>query len=123
AEVAFGMGGEARQLKVTVRYANGDEADVTPFCDFRTNDDSVADVSNLGAVRSLKAGSTAVVVTYRGNVVPVRIMVPMALPADFVYPELPTVNYIDKEVFARLKKLNMVPSDLAPDHEFLRRVY
>ena len=32
------------------------------------------------------------------------------------------VNYIDREVFAKLKRLNMVPSDLASDAEFLRRV-
>jgi hypothetical protein len=122
-ELAFGKGGQAQQLKVTARFTAGDEADITSFCDFRTNDDSVADVNNLGQVRSLKAGSTAIVVSYRGNVVPVRVMVPMELPADFAYPKVPEVNFIDREVFARLKQLNMVPSDLAPDTEFLRRVY
>jgi hypothetical protein len=122
-ELAFGKGGQAKQLKVMVKFAGGDEADITPFCDFRTNDDSVADVTNLGEVRSLKAGSTAIIVTYRGNVVPVRVLVPMDLGADFVYPNVHTVNFIDQEVLARLKHLNMVPSDLAPDTEFLRRIY
>jgi hypothetical protein len=122
-ELAFEKGGQDRQLKVMARYTNGDEADITPFCDFRVNDDSVAEVTNLGQVRSAKAGSTAVVVLYRGNVVPVRVLVPMELPTGFTYPKVPEVNYIDREVFARLKLLNMVPSDLAPDAEFLRRVY
>ena len=58
-----------------------------PFCDFRTNDDAVAEVTNLGAVKALRPGDTAVVVTYRGNVLPVRVLVPMALPAGFAYPE------------------------------------
>ena len=53
---------------------------------------------------------------------PVRVLVPMLLPPNFVYPKVPTVNYLDREVFARLKLLNMVPSDLADDAEFLRRI-
>jgi hypothetical protein len=122
-EVAFGKPGETRQLAVKAKFAQGDEVDITPFCDFRTNDDAVADVSGIGKVRSVKAGSTAIIVTYRGNVVPVRVLVPMDVPAGFKYPAVPEVNYIDREVFARLKLLNMVPSDLAPDHEFLRRIY
>ena len=35
---------------------------------------------------------------------------------------MPEVNYIDREVFAKLRRLNMVPSDLSGDAEFLRRV-
>jgi hypothetical protein len=122
-ELAFGKAGQVQQLKVTARFGSGEDADITSFCDFRSNDDSVADANNLGQARSLKAGSTAIVVTYRGNVVPVRVMVPMELPAGFVYPQVPEVNFIDHQVFARLKLLNMVPSDLAPDTEWLRRVY
>jgi hypothetical protein len=121
-ELAFGKAGETLPLTVKAHFTSGDEADITPFCDFRTNDDAVAEVTSLGEVKSLKAGSTAIIVTYRGNVVPVRVMVPMTLAADFVYPKVPDVNFIDNKVFARLKLLNMVPSDLAGDHEFLRRV-
>jgi hypothetical protein len=121
-ELAFKKPGETSQLRATATFADGSEADITPFCDFRTNDDAVAEVSNLGAVKSLRPGSTAIIVTYRGNVLPVSVLVPTELPANFVYPKTPEVNYIDREVFARLRQLNMVPSDLASDEEFLRRV-
>jgi Protein of unknown function (DUF1549)/Protein of unknown function (DUF1553) len=121
-EIAFTKAGEARQVQVKARFGDGSEADITAFCDFRTNDDAVAEVSNLGLVKSLRPGSTAIVVSYRGNVLPVRLMVPMELPAGFVYPKTPETNYVDREVFARLKLLNMVPSDLSSDAEFLRRV-
>ncbi len=47
----------------------------------------------------------------------------MPLPAGFAYPKVPENGFIDTLVFARLKQLNMVPSDLATDEEFLRRVY
>jgi hypothetical protein len=46
------------------------------------------------------------------------------VPADkgFSYPEVPAVNYVDREVFGKLRQLNMVPSVLSDDAEFLRRV-
>ncbi|MCS7045476.1 MAG: PSD1 and planctomycete cytochrome C domain-containing protein [Gemmataceae bacterium] len=121
-EIVFGKADEIRQVQVRVRFTDGTEADLTAFCDFRTNDDAVADVTPLGVVRSIRPGSTAIVVSYRGQVLPVRVMVPMELPAGYVYPAIPEVNYVDREVFSRLKKLNMVPSELCSDAEFLRRV-
>jgi hypothetical protein len=121
-EIPFNKAGETRAIQVKATYMDGSVNDITCFCDFRTNDDAVAEVTNLGAVKSIRAGSTAVVVSYRGNVLPVRIMVPMVLPAGFAYPKVPEVNYVDREVFARLKKLNMAPSELSSDTEFLRRI-
>jgi Protein of unknown function (DUF1549)/Protein of unknown function (DUF1553) len=61
-------------------------------------------------------------VFYRGTVQAVRVLVPAPAPAGFHYPDVPTANYIDREVVAKLKSLNMVPSDLSSDAEFLRRV-
>lgn len=122
AELAFKKAGEDRQLVVKAKFADASEQDITAFCDFRTNDDAIADVSNLGKVKSLKAGSTAIIVSYRGTVLPVNVLVPMELPAGFAYPKVPEKSFIDSLVFARLKQLNMVPSDLTNDEEFLRRV-
>jgi hypothetical protein len=121
-EVAFARGGEATQLKVQARFADGSDVDITPFCDFRTNDDAVAEVNPMGRITAVRPGGTAIVVSYRGTVLPVRVLVPMALPAGFQYPKVAEAGYIDHEVFARLRKLNMVPSNLADDAEFLRRV-
>jgi hypothetical protein len=121
-EYAFGKPGETGTLTVTATFADGTKENITPFCDFRTNDDSVAEVSNLGVVKTLRPGDTAVVVSYRGSVVPVRVLVPAEAKPGFVYPKLPEVNYIDREVFAKLRRLNMVPSELSTDEEFLRRV-
>ena len=96
---------------------------ITPFCDFRTNDDAVAEVDALGQVKALRAGDTAIIVSYRGNVLPVRVLVPMRAAAGIpAIRSVPEVNYIDREVFAKLRRLNMVPSDLSSDDEFLRRV-
>jgi hypothetical protein len=122
AEAPFRQAGESTQLRALARFTDDSEEDITAFCDFRSNDDAVAEVSNLGLVKSLRTGSTAVVVSYRGNVVPVRVLVPAQAPTGFVYPQVTENNYIDNEVYARLRRLNMLPSDLASDQEFLRRV-
>jgi hypothetical protein len=121
-EQAFARPNQAAQLIVKATFADGSEEDITPFCEFRTNDDAVAEVGNVGQVKGVRPGDTAVVVSYRGNVLPVRVLVPYAAEAGFRYPQLPQVNSIDREVFAKLRRLNMVPSDLAGDAEFLRRV-
>jgi hypothetical protein len=122
AEYAFGKAGQSGQLRVEALFADGTKEDITPLCEFRTNDDSVAEVSNLGVVRAVRPGDTAIVVSYRGNVTPVRVLVPADTKPGFVYPNVPASNYIDSEVLAKLRRLNMVPSELSSDGEFLRRV-
>jgi hypothetical protein len=122
AEQAFTKAGETAQLTVKARFADGSEEDITPLCDFRVNDDAVAELVGPGQVKSLRAGDTAIVVSYRGNVVPVRALVPATAAPGFNYPTVPEVNYIDREVFAKLRRLNVVPSGLSGDAEFLRRV-
>ncbi len=121
-ELAFKKAGDAIQLFVYAHFADGSKEDITYFCDFRTNDDAVAEVSSLGRVKTHKPGSTHISVSYRGNVSPARVLVAAETPKGFVYPVLPQNNYIDTEVFSKLKLLNMVPSDLTNDTEFLRRV-
>ncbi len=114
--------GQGRRLTARARFADGSEEDVTALCEFRVQDDAVAEAAGPGVVKALKAGDTALVVAYRGTVRAVRVLVPMPAAKGFRYPNVPEVNYIDREVFAKLRRLNMVPSDLAGDAEFLRRV-
>jgi hypothetical protein len=122
AEYAFAKSGQKGQLHVTARFADGTEEDVTPLCDFRTNDDGVAEVTSLGEVKGVRAGDTAVIVSYRGNVLPVRVLVPGELAAGTSYPEVAKANFVDTAVFAKLRRLNIVPAELCDDAAFLRRV-
>ncbi|MGF1577883.1 MAG: DUF1549 domain-containing protein [Gemmataceae bacterium] len=122
-EHAFRKAGESIQLGVIAIFTDGSKLNVAPLCDFRTNDDAVAEVDGLGIVRALRPGSTSIVVSYRGNVLPVQVMVPMTLPKGYRYPDTPKQNYVDQHVFSRLRKMNIAPSELSSDTEFLRRVY
>jgi hypothetical protein len=121
-EHRFHRPGETVRLAVTVEFDDGTRADLTPFCDFRARDDSVAEVSPAGEVRGLRPGDTALIVSYRGHLVTARVLVPVPVESGFVYPPVPEANYIDREVFAKLRRLNLVPSDLCGDADFLRRV-
>ena len=121
-EYAFSKPGQTGQLVIQATFADGSQENITSFCDYRTNDETIVEVNSLGQVKARQPGDTAIIVSYRGNVLPVRVMVPTELPPGFVYPKTPEVNLVDREVFAKLRRLNMVPSDLSGDGEFLRRI-
>lgn len=119
-EYVFAQVGQSVNMKVTAKFADGSVEDITPFCDFRVQDDSIARVSVLGEIKALQPGDSGFVVLYRGKVSSARILVPTEVKGDLKYPD--AVNYVDGAVFAKLKKLNVIPSELASDTEFLRRV-
>ena len=110
------------QVKVTATFTDGTTEDITPFCDFRITDDAIAALSPLGLLTPRQPGDAGLTILYRGSVQAIRVLVPSPVrPGSF--PILPEVNAIDKEVFAKLKMMNVIPSDLAPDATFIRRLY
>jgi hypothetical protein len=121
-EHRFSQPGESVQLKVIVEFVDGTREDMTAFCEYRVKDDYVAEVSPTGEVRGLRPGDTAIVVAYRGNLATARVYVPAAVSPSFVYPQVPEANFVDREVFTKLRLLNVIPSELSGDAEFLRRV-
>jgi len=112
-----------QQLRVIAKYSDGREVDVTAHARYQSNNDGVASVSAAGGVTAGEApGDVAIMASYMNSVALFRAMVPRGeVIAD--YPALPTNNFIDGLVFAKLKKLNVLPAELADDAEFLRRVY
>lgn len=120
--------GDQVNLHVIAEFADGAKEDVTPFCDFRMppkEDKKAGDpvrVSPTGTVVAVKPGDVSISVVYRGQVRTMRARVVVPVAKDFVYPKVPEVNFIDREVFGQLRRLNIVPSDLCSDEQFLRRV-
>src|SRR5439155_9431108 len=47
-ECRFPKAGESARLAVTARFADGSEEDIGRLCDFRSNDDAVAEVNSAG---------------------------------------------------------------------------
>jgi hypothetical protein len=80
----------------------------------------VARVSPEGRIEAVRAGETAVVVRAAGQFATVGVAV--ITPALTEYPAVKGRNLIDDHVFAKLRKLRIVPAPLSRDDEFLRRV-
>ena len=110
------------QVKVTAKFADGSIEEITPLCDFKISDDSVANLSPLGQLTARQPGDAGLTVLYRGSVKAIRVLVPSPMKTGAKYPSVPEVNFVDREVFAKLKLLNMIPSELSSDTEFLRRI-
>lgn len=122
-EHVFGKEGETKQFRLLVRFSDGSEESLAQFADYRILDDYIAEVAPGGVVRITRPGDTVVIVGYRGLVATARVILPVPVDNNFVFPNVAVHNYIDELVLEKLRKLNMVPSELASDEEFLRRVY
>jgi hypothetical protein len=111
-----------QQLVVLAHYADGTTADVTRKVRYQSNDDSIATVSADGLVAAKRSGEAAMLVRSLDQVTAARIGVVLS-PTVRNYPNVPRNNFIDELVFSKLKRLNIVPSELCADEEFLRRAH
>ena len=110
------------EVRATARFSDGTSRDVTALAVLESTNPAAAEVDAGGAVRKLAAGETTITVRYLHRQTTVRVAFVPARPG-FVWPDPPENDFVDRHVFAKLKKLRQAPSDLAPDHVFLRRVY
>jgi hypothetical protein len=113
---------ETLALRVEAQFTDGTRLDITRYCDFRVKDEAVAEISSDGLLRSRQPGDTAVIVSYRGNIATTRVFFPHSTEPALRYPAVAKSNFIDREVFTKLRRLKVVPSELSGDTEFLRRV-
>ena len=71
---------------------------------------------------SRQSGEVAILCRYLEELVPVRLTYLEPKPG-FKWSNPPENNYVDKHVFTKLKMLNIQPSELCSDQEFIRRAY
>ncbi|MGI8981884.1 MAG: DUF1549 and DUF1553 domain-containing protein [Pirellulaceae bacterium] len=121
-EILFSKSGETVQLRAVAVWPDGMREDVTPLCRFVTNSEQVSKITELGLVTATEPGDTHVVISYDNAVVPVPVIRPVSDKFGDKYPQIATFNKIDELVIEKLRKLGVVPSDLANDAEFFRRV-
>jgi hypothetical protein len=120
-EIVFTRKGERAQLKVIAHWKDGAVEDVTRLTRFRSNDESVAAISETGLIESKGPGDTHVVAFYDNGVTPIPVMLPVNESAGAKYPPIRTPTKVDELVVSKLRKLGIVPSELCSDTEFLRR--
>lgn len=122
AEMVFDRPGATVQLRVLAHWPDGSMEDVTELTRFRTNDESVAAVSEAGLVRCVGKGDTHIVASYDSSVVPVPAMLAVSPLAGEHYPAVLAHGKVDELVLNKLRKMGIVPAELCGDAEFLRRV-
>lgn len=123
AEIQFTSTDQQQQLKAIAVWADGSREDVTCLCRFQSNDDSICNVSAGGLVGAGDVGDSHVVVSYDMAVVPVPVLRPVSDQYGDKYPQLAATTKVDELVMQKLSKLGLVPSAIAGDAEFLRRVH
>ncbi|HND51868.1 MAG TPA: DUF1549 domain-containing protein, partial [Pirellulaceae bacterium] len=113
--------GEKQRLLVEAHYSDGTMRDVTDLASFKSDEEAVAKATATGVVEATGYGEAVVMVTYSGRLTTSRVI--SSQPSKTPYPEVPTNNKVDELALAKLKSLNIVPSELCSDSEFIRRVY
>ena len=111
-----------QQLAVLAHFADGSTRDVTRLTAFSSSDDNIASVDANGLVEMKQTGEAAILCRYLGVIECARLTYLEPQPS-FNWPNPPEHNEVDRHVFAKLKALNLVPSDLCTDQEFVRRAY
>jgi Protein of unknown function (DUF1549)/Protein of unknown function (DUF1553) len=116
--------GETVALTVTARFTDGSSADVTRWTRFGSADDTVAHVEDDGKVSVRGPGETAVSASFLTGVALARVRSPFpATVPESAYASAARVNAIDDLVLDKLRQLNIEPSPLCTDGEFIRRAY
>lgn len=111
--------GMNQQLKVTAKYSDGQERDITGIALYEPNNKAMASVDDGGLVKTLRIpGNVAIMVRYQGLVSVCNVSIPLGATVE----NLPEArNFIDQMVFENLRRIGVPPSARCEDATFLRR--
>jgi hypothetical protein len=121
AEFVAEKAGQTAQLKVVAHYADGSSREVTGETGYSSNTPQIAEVTPAGRITTLRTGEAAMLVRYEGKLTVVNVTVVTDKPG-FAWKTVPEWNYVDRHVNRKLERLKILPSQLAGDAGFLRRV-
>ena len=119
--VLVGSGAEQRMVAVG-RLSDGSTRDMTRAVRYFSDDSGIAEIAPDGTLAAASRGLVTVTARAMGKVATSQIGVVDAV-AGPDYPAYETGNFVDEAVFAKLRQMNVRPSDPASDREFVRRVY
>jgi hypothetical protein len=111
-----------QQMVVLATYSDGAVRDVTAEAFVESGNTEVTEADKTGVITALRRGESAVLVRFEGAYAATTVTV-MGNRAGFVWEDQPENNYIDTLVYAKLKTMKTLPSGLAGDAEFVRRLY
>lgn len=113
-------GADQQQLHVNGHFSDGTIRDITALTAFDTSDESIARISPTGVVTREGRGEATILARYLEKMSTTQITFLTERP-DFQWPAPPEDTRIDQLVFGKLRQLQIQPSDLCSDSDFLRR--
>jgi hypothetical protein len=113
-----------QQLVVTANFNDGYIEDVTRWVRFESTNSGTATVDERGQVELKGSGEAAITAMYLSKVAVSTVVVPFANEIDpTVFSKAEQNNYVDQLVLQKLQTLNIAPSQICTDSEFIRRAY
>ena len=111
-----------QQLLVLGHFSDGTVRDITKLADYLSSDEAVATVDADGFVVSRERGETTVLVRYL-TLMETTALTFMSEVPGFRWTNPPEQNFVDRVVNEKLRRLQIAPSDVCSDEEFVRRSY
>lgn len=109
-----------QQLVVKAFYTDGKVEDVTASAQYDSNDKDITQVDPAGLVKAIsRSGDAAIMVRYQSRVAVFRATIPLGVAVTTLPPSR---NFIDENIFKKLKTIGMPPSEVCDDATFIRRV-
>ncbi len=118
----FKPSGNQQQLIVTGFFTDGSTRDLTPLTVFSSSNEQVGSINENGLVSKAGRGETAILARILDKMTTSYITFLEDVPG-FAWNNPAENSFVDTLVFEKLKQLQILPSDLCTDEEFLRRVY
>jgi hypothetical protein len=113
-------GAERQQLAVNGYFSDGTVRDITALTAFDSSDESIAMISASGVVSRQGRGEATILARYLDKVSTTQISFLTDRP-DFQWPNPPEETTVDQLVFGKLRQLQIQPSDVCSDADYLRR--
>jgi len=110
----------SQQLVVTAWLSDGSREDFTRQVRYQSTADEVVEVDEEGLIRAREPGEATVLVHAPRQATRVSLGVVSRILTEF--PRETPRNFIDQEVWRKLRRLSILPSEISSDQEFLRRV-
>jgi hypothetical protein len=114
--------GSRQQFRVIAHFPDGSQRDVSNEAFLESGNTDVAAVDGNGLLSTLRRGEAPILARYEGNYIATTVTV-MGDRTGFQWKEPVTWTRADELVAAKWKRMQIEPSDVCTDGEFLRRIY
>lgn len=113
----------ARQrMVVMAEFSDGSRRDVTSLAKLTTSDEESTLVTRDGMVTGSRRGDVAIIARYGEQIESLRLTYLKDVPG-FKWSQVAEQNFVDRDVFNKLRLMQIPISGLSDDTEFIRRAY